>query len=484
MADEPSFIRIGLEVHCQLTSLRTKLFCGCATNYRDAPPNTHTCPVCLGMPGTLPALNGRAVEDSIMVALALNAQVQGRTIFFRKNYYYPDMPKNFQISQYDRAGGVPIATGGSVSIQLDHAEKTIRIRRVQLEEDPGKLVHQGPIDTSPYTLVDYNRSGVALLEIVTEPDLGSPKEARIFLTKLRSILEHLGVSDGRLEGAMRCDANISLAGGRRVEVKNISSFKEVERALNFEIARQRSLLSVGGKVEMETRHWDEVRRVTVTLRAKEEEHDYRYFPESDLVPVMITKEKIEGTKARMPELPDARRERFVGQYKLPSYDAGVLTSDKALADFFEECAKLYSDAKQLSNWVMTDLLRSLHEQNIEIGESKITPRNLIGMIKLIDNGTISGKIAKRVLPEVVKTGKPSDEVVEEMGLIRIASRRKVEEVAEQVFKEYPQAVQDALTDEKAVNFLVGQVMRLTEGRADPQLTNQVIRYKLKGLRQA
>ncbi|MFQ6074598.1 MAG: Asp-tRNA(Asn)/Glu-tRNA(Gln) amidotransferase subunit GatB [Candidatus Bathyarchaeia archaeon] len=477
-------VKIGLETHVQLTSLRSKLFCGCSADYRDAPPNTHVCPVCLGIPGSLPVLNRRAIDDAIMVALALNSEVQRRTLFYRKNYYYPDMPKNFQISQYDKAGGVPLAVGGDITVQVDHAKRVVRVRRIQLEEDPGRLIHLGPIDASPYTLVDYNRSGIALLEIVTEPDLRSPKEARAFLQKLRSILEHLGVSDGGLEGAMRCDANISLAEGKRVEVKNISSFKEVERALNFETVRQRSLIAKGLGVEMETRHWDEARRVTITLRAKEEEHDYRYFPEPDLVPIVISEGQIREIGERMPELPDVRRGRFIKQYGLPPYDAGVLTGDKALADFFEECTELYPDAKRVSNWMMTDLLRSLHEQGLEIGEAEITPQHLAETIRLIDEGTISGKIAKKILPEVVRTGKPPAVVVEEMGLTRIASRERVEELAERVFKEFPKAVQDALTDEEAVHYLVGQVMRLTKGRADPQLTNQVIREKIVRIRES
>jgi len=437
------------------------------------------CPVCLGIPGALPVLNERAVDCAVMAALALNCKVSERMFFFRKNYFYPDMPKNFQISQYDRAGGVPLAVGGYLIVQVDGKRKETRIGRVHLEEDPGKLVHLGTIDESPYTLVDYNRAGIALLEIVTEPDLNSPREARIFLQRLRSILEHLGVCDGSLEGAMRCDANISLAGGTRVEIKNISSFKEVERALSFEIMRQRDMLKKGLGVKRETRHWDETRRITITLRTKEEEQDYRYFPEPDLVPIVITEDFIREIGARMPELPEARIKRFVEAYGLPSYDAGVLVGSKALADFFEECVKLYNKPKEISNWMMSDLLRYLYENDLEIHESKITPKHLVEMIKLIEDGVISGKIGKRVLPEMVLTGRHPSQIVKEKELIRIASREKLEEIVEKVFAENPKAVEDALTDEKAAHFLVGQLMKETKGKADPQLANQIIREKLE-----
>lgn len=475
-------IVIGLEIHCQLTNLKTKLFCGCSADYRSKPPNTFTCPVCLGIPGSLPVVNKKAIDDAIMASFALKSKLSEINMFYRKNYYYPDMPKNFQISQYDRAGGIPIASGGSVNIQVNSIERIIKIGRIQLEEDPGKLVHLGSIDSSPYTLVDYNRAGISLLEIVTEPDLKSPKEARIFLQKLRSIIEHLGISDGRLEGAMRCDANISIGKGKRVEIKNISSFKEVEKALSFEITRQKSMIRKGFIVTMETRHWDDTRRISITLRTKEAEHDYRYFPEPDLVPIVISKELVYKIVKTIPELPDTRRERFVKQYGIPLHDAGVLTSDKALADFFEESVKTYPNAKKIANWVMGDLLRRLHEEDIEINESKITPQKIVEMIKLIDDGTISGKIAKSVLPEIIHTGKSSKEIVNEKNLIRISSLKEIEKLTDQVFKENPKAVEDALTDEKAFHYLVGQLMKLTDGKADPQITNQIIREKLNTVR--
>ena len=479
MPNNRSKTLIGLEIHAQLTSLKTKLFCGCSSNYRGQNPNTLVCPVCFGVPGALPVLNKKAVEFAVMSAIALNCDVSERMFFFRKNYYYPDMTKNFQISQYDHAGGVPLAVGGSLFIEAGKRPKKVRVSRVHLEEDPGRLVHLGSIDRSPYTLVDYNRSGIALLEVVTDPELKSPKEARTLLQKLRSILEHLGVFDGGLEGAMRCDANISLAGGTRVEVKNISSFKEVERALTFEIMRQKDLLQKELAVKRETRHWDETRRITLTLRSKEEEHDYRYFPESDLVPIAITKDFIKKIKERMPELPEARIRRFTATYKIPKYDAKVLVDDKALADFFERSVELYDNAKEVSNWMMSDLLRCLNENNLEIHESKMTPEHLVEMIRLIDREVISGKIGKRILPEIVSTGRRPWQIIEEKGLVKITSREALEETVDRVFKVNLKAVNDALMDEKAVHYLVGQVMKATEGKADPQLANRIIRERLE-----
>jgi len=482
MSNVMESVKIGLEVHTQLTSLKSKLFCGCPSDYRGKEPNTIVCPVCLGLPGALPTLNEKAVKYAIMAALALNCKISDKMIFFRKNYYYPDLPKNFQITQYDRAGGSPLATDGYLYIEDQGISKKVRISRVHLEEDPGRLVHIGSIDQSPYTLVDYNRSGIALLEIVTEPDMRSPREARLFLQKLRNVLEHLGIFDGSLEGSMRCDANISLAGGTRVEIKNITSFKEVERALNFEIVRQKGLINKGIAVKRETRHWDEVRRITVSLRTKEEEQDYRYFPEMDLMPVVISKELIEEVKAEMPELPDERAERFVRMYGLPKYDAKVLVSSKHIADFFEECVKLYNKPKEISNWMMSDLLRYLYENNLELYESKITPQMLVDMIRLIDEGIISGKIAKKILPIMIVSGKDPRRIIEEEGLIKISDEELLNEIAEKVFMENPKAVKDALIDEKAIHYLIGQLMRLTKGKADPALANKIIREKLEKIK--
>ncbi len=477
--DEGLDVKIGLEVHVQLTALKTKLFCGCSANYRGMPPNTLTCPICLGHPGTLPVLNRKAVEHAMMVALALNSSISRQMIFFRKNYFYVDLPKNFQISQYDKAGGVPLSTGGWVEFAVNGEKKKVRIRRIQLEEDPARLTYPGTITTSSYTLVDFNRAGVALLEIVTEPDMETPEEAYFFLQKLRSIVEHLGVSSENMQGSMRCDANISIKGGARVEIKNISSFRDVRRALQYEIIRQKQLLRRGGAAKQETRHWDEDRQITVSLRVKETESDYRYFPEPDLVPVKISEEWISEVASKMPELPDDRRERFTSDYGIPEYDATVLTSNKKIADFFEECCKLYPNPKKVANWIMSDLLRNINETGIDVAEMSITAEQFIDLLKMIDEELISGKIAKRVLREAIRTGRSPRKVVEDEGLLKISDEKMIAKIVDEVFHEFEGAVADAKRDRKAVNFLVGQVMRKTRGRADPEITNKVILSKLE-----
>jgi len=475
-------VKIGLEVHCQLTSLKTKLFCSCSSDYRGKEPNSNVCVICLGHPGTLPKPNKKAIEFAIMAGIALKSNINSKVLFYRKNYFYVDMNKNFQISRYETKGSPPLCTGGYLDISTEGKIKRVRIRRIQLEEDPAKLIHIGPIDLSPYTLVDYNRAGIALLEIVTEPDISSAKEARLFLQKLRSVLEHIGIFDGSLEGAMRCDVNVSIKNGERVEIKNISSFKEVERAINYELSRQFSLISKGEKIVRETRHWDEIRKVTISLREKEEEHDYRYFPEPDIVPIVITQEFIESIKACMPELPDERAERFIKIYGIPQYDAYILTSNKAIADFFEECVRQYGEAKVVSNWIINDLMGILNNRDLEIYESKITPKALVEMLKMVKEGIISGKIGKIILPEIVETGKMPSQIVKEKNMERIYNEELVRQIVEEVFKENKKAVMDALENEEAINFLVGQVMKQTRGRGDPKIVNEIIRMELNKIK--
>ncbi len=473
--------KIGLEIHVQLTSLKTKLFCSCSADYRKSPPNTHVCPVCLGLPGALPTINRKAVEHAIAVCLALNGEVADTLIFERKHYFYPDLPKNYQITQYSK----PICRNGFVEINVKGRSKTIRIRRINLEEDPGRLVYPtGNPLTSPYVLVDYNRSGVALLEIVTEPDMETPEEATFFLEKLRSILEHLGVCDCGLEAAMRVDANISVEGGERVEVKNIGSIKEVERALRYEILRQTQILAKGGKVARETRHWDPVRKVTVTARVKEYEEDYRYMPDPNLPPVPIPLSLVEKVKASLPELPDARVKRFVQEYGLSEKLARVLVyTSKTLADFFEDVVKLYPvKPERTANYIVNDLLNWLKDEDLKPLYTRLKPAHVAKLMKLLDKGVISIRQAKELAEHLVRKGVDPEKWVKEQGFTKIADINLLSKVVEEVFKEYPKAVEDALQKPKAINFLVGMVMRKTRGRADPKLARELVEKKLAELK--
>jgi len=475
LGDEPKPV-IGLEVHVQLTSLRTKLFCGCSADYRGAPPNTHVCPVCLGFPGALPVVNRKAVEQAIQVCLAISGEAAGKLRFDRKHYFYPDLPKNYQITQYLE----PICRGGHVEIDTVRGTKKVRIRRINMEEDPGRIVYPGgsPL-TSPYALVDYNRSGVALLEIVTEPDLESPEEAVEFLEKLRSILEHLGVCECGLEGAMRVDANVSLAGGERVEVKNIGGFHEVKKALAYEITRQRDILLKGGKVRRETRHWDPVRKVTLPARAKETEEDYRYMPDPNLPPVEIPGELVEKLRAALPELPDARAKRLAEQYGLRPGSAKVLVKRKVLADFFEDAARLYrGDYRRMANYLINDLLNWLKDEDLQGLYRKVKPEHLARLMRLLDEGVISIRQAKEMAEPLAKKGVDPEKLVKELGYTRITSREQLEPIVVEVIRENMKAACDAKKNPRAVNFLVGMVMRKTRGRADPALTRRLVEERL------
>ncbi|MBD3227164.1 MAG: Asp-tRNA(Asn)/Glu-tRNA(Gln) amidotransferase subunit GatB [Candidatus Lokiarchaeota archaeon] len=473
-------IKIGLEIHIQLTELNTKLFCGCNADYRDEPPNTYLCPVCLGLPGSLPSVNKRAIEFAIMLALGLDSEIPSRSLFYRKNYFYPDMPKNFQITQYNKAGGVPIGIGGQIPLELDNYERLVNLTRLQIEEDPARISYEGSIISAAESYIDYNRAGITLIEIVTEPDLKTPMEARVFLQKLRSIVEHLGIADLSLEGSMRCDANISLFGGKRVEIKNISSYKDVQKALKSEVIRQKNIYKHDGVIIQETRHWDNEKKRTFTLRTKEEEEDYRYFPEPDLPPIEISDAWINKIKRRMPELPDERIERFVNEYKLPQYDAEVLIiSSKALADFYEQIVSEFGSPKYVSNWIMSDLMRHLNKLNIEIDESKITSSDFVEMLQMIEDGTISGKLAKRILHLMMETGKSPSQIAEKEGLLRIKDKKVILDYIEKVFSTNKKAIEDTKTDPKAIHYLIGQVMKLSRGRCDPGILNKLIRKELK-----
>ena len=467
-------VKIGLEAHCHLTKLKTKLFCRCSADYYDKEPNTNICPVCMGLPGSLPVLNEEAVKHALAIAIALGSKISDKMIFYRKNYFYPDLPKNFQISQYDKAGGQPLALGGQITLK----DTVVRIRRIQLEEDPAKIVYEGSISTSPYALIDYNRSGVALVEIVTEPDLKTPKQAKLFLQKLRAILEHLGVCNCNLEGALRCDANISVRGGYRVEVKNIGSFKDVEKALSFEVTRQKML---GAKKGMETRHWDDVRGITVSLRMKEEEMDYRYFPEADLPPYIITKELIEAVASSLPELPDARRERLIRQYDLPPQSAEILTSHKALTDFFEAAVKGYPSPLKMANWLISDILGYINRNDLDPSALKLKPEDFAAVVKAVEEGQINEQTGKRLMLKAAATGEGvGDKLISAVS--KIKDEASIAKFVDMVFEENVEAVKDALADAKAVNYLIGLVMGISGGKADPHLTRSIIVARLRSMR--
>ncbi|WP_128895792.1 Asp-tRNA(Asn)/Glu-tRNA(Gln) amidotransferase subunit GatB [Longirhabdus pacifica] len=469
---------VGLEVHVELHT-KSKIFCGCSTSF-GAPPNTHTCPICLGHPGVLPVLNKQAVEYAMKAALALNCTVATETKFDRKNYFYPDSPKAYQISQFDK----PIGEHGWIEIEIEGKKKRIGITRLHLEEDAGKLTH---MESGFGSLVDFNRVGTPLIEIVSEPDIRTPEEAKLYLEKLKSILQYCDVSDVKMEeGSLRCDANISIRPfgqekfGTRAELKNMNSFRGVQKGLEYEEIRQAEVLNSGNNVVQETRRWDDAQNITISMRGKEESHDYRYFPDPDLVTVIIEDEWKQAVLGSIPELPDARKERYSSEYNLPSYDAEVITASKWLADFFEESLKYTKDAKAVSNWMMGELLGYVNANNLELSKLIITGKGLGEMINLIEKGTISSKIAKQVFKDMLETGKQPQQIVEEKGLVQISDEGAIKSIVEQVVAANPKSVEDFKNGkDRAVGFLVGQVMKETKGKANPGLVNKIIKQCLQ-----
>ncbi|MDP2920930.1 MAG: Asp-tRNA(Asn)/Glu-tRNA(Gln) amidotransferase subunit GatB [Candidatus Omnitrophota bacterium] len=470
-------IVIGLEVHLQLNT-KSKVFCGCSTDF-GSEPNTQVCPVCLGFPGSLPVLNRRALELGAKVAIALKCQIAKKIRFDRKNYFYPDLPKDYQISQFNQ----PLAQRGNIAIILGEKEKNIRVRRVHLEEDTGKLFHQK--DSS---LIDFNRSGMPLLEIVSEPDISSPEEAYLYLTALKSILEYIDVSDCNMEeGSLRCDANISLRKkgekelGVKTEIKNMNSFRGVKLALEYEAVRQKDVLEEGGKIRQETRLYNPGKGVTEPMRSKEEAHDYRYFPEPDLAPFDFGEDILKTIEKDMPELPEPKKNRFIKDYGLSNYDAGVIVSDRETADYFERCAKLYKNPKIIANWLMGDILAYMKEKSVHMRDLNLKPERLSGMLKMIDSGAITGKIAKTLLIEMIQTGRGPEDIVKEKGLEQITDADSLEIAIREVISENPKSVEDFKGGkDSAIMFLMGKVMQKTKGRANPNKANEMLRKRLKG----
>ena len=477
---------IGLEVHSQMLT-ETKTFCGCSTKFGN-PPNSNVCPVCLGMPGVLPVLNKRLVEFAIKMGLATGCRIAPSSIFARKNYFYPDLPKGYQISQYEE----PICSGGNVEIEnADGTKKRIRLVRIHMEEDAGKSIHDQDVDT----LVDLNRCGVPLLEIVSEPDINTPVEAHLYLQQIKKIVTYLGICDGNMEeGSLRCDANVSLRLrgdtklGTKTEIKNMNSFRNVERALDVEIERQYLLLESGARVVQETLLYDANTNDVRPMRSKEEANDYRYFPDPDLVPILVNQSWIEEVKSGQPELPMERRNRYMLDYSLPKYDADILTGERNIAEYYENVAqnlKLKSkDAyKQASNYVMTDVLRVVNENGIRINEFGITPSHLSRMIDLINEGTISTKIAKEVFEEMLQSGQAPDTIVEKKGLRQVSDSSEIEKAVDDVLRSNPDEVQRYLGGkDKLFGFFVGETMKKTRGKANPKMLNELMRQKLENLR--
>jgi aspartyl-tRNA(Asn)/glutamyl-tRNA(Gln) amidotransferase subunit B len=473
---------VGLEVHAQILT-QSKMFCGCSTDYLTAPPNSHTCPVCLGMPGSLPVINRRAVEATIRTAIALNCDIPEFSKFDRKNYFYPDLPKGYQISQYD----LPFSRNGYLEFDVKGEARRSGITRVHLEEDTGKLQHAGAIETAQSSLVDFNRAGVPLMEIVSEPDLRSADEAREYVMRLRAILQYIGVNNGDMEsGQLRCDANVSLRPfgqaefGTKVEVKNMNSFRAIHRAIEFEIGRQTEVLDSGGRLVQETRGWNDARGLTVSQRTKEFAEDYRYFPEPDLPPLEVSRAWVDEIRATLPELPAARRERFMTSYGLTPYDASLLTSSKPMAAYFEETVRLGAPAKAAANWILSDFSRLLNADHKEIEQSSIKPTHLQQLIGLIDSGTISGKMAKETFEVMYHAPDPGPALTALKGSSQISGDAELEAIADQVIAENARSVADFKAGKaQALKFLIGQGMKISKGRANPQRLEASLREKIK-----
>ncbi len=489
-------IKIGLEIHCQLTRLDTKLFCGCFSNYRDIKPNENTCPICLGLPGSLPLLNKKAVEYASMMCISLNCNIPEKITFYRKNYFYPDLPKNFQITQYNSYELSSIGYDGLISYYNDKVEpdregktkdKTVRIKRIQLEEDPGKIIYEeNNSKLNNYCLIDYNRAGVALVEIVTEPDFGNANDVRLFLNKITNIFEYLGVSDPNLEGAVRCDVNVSVKGGKKVEIKNISSFKDVEKSIFYEITRQKTLSMHEISVKSETRHWDEKRKITIPARKKEEEDEYKYFPEPDIPRIVLGSDYREKIKNNMPELPIERLKRYVDIHKLSDQVSDILINNKKVSDFYEESLKIYNSPKEISNWIVNELLSKTNElEKDESTDNKsntnrgfishVTPQQIADIAKLVEEKSINRNIAKDIFGKSIKTGESPLKLIENLEIEKIRDSETIRKHIGEVLGNEKHLIDQSSTNPNVANFILGKIMKKTSGRADPQLTLKLIK---------
>lgn len=470
---------IGLEVHAQLTT-KTKMFCSCSTKF-GGPPNTQVCPVCMGLPGVLPVINKRAVEYALRLAMALGCKINKTSVMARKNYFYPDLPKNYQISQYE----IPIAEGGAIEIEVNGRKKRINLVRIHMEEDAGKLIHD---EKQPYSYVDFNRAGTPLLEIVSAPEISSPEEAVAYLKTLRRILRYLEICDGNMEeGSLRCDANVSVRPkgsekfGTKVELKNMNSFKHVEKALSYEIKRQIGLLLEGKPVVQETRLYDETTHTTHPMRGKEEAHDYCYFPDPDLIEIEIDEKMFQKVKQELPELPDVKKEKFISNYGLTPYEVDILIEEKSLAEFFEKTVSIYPNPKAISNFMLSEVLRYLNRDNIDIKDSKLTPSHLAELLFLVEQNIISITIAKQIFPEVYEKGLSPKKLIEERGLVQESSEEKLRTICEEVLAENQVEVEKYRAGKKGLlGFFVGQVLKKTQGKANPKVVNKILQELLEG----
>jgi aspartyl-tRNA(Asn)/glutamyl-tRNA(Gln) amidotransferase subunit B len=499
--DEGEKIKIGLEIHCQLTRLNTKLFCGCFSNYRDIKPNENTCPICLGLPGSLPLLNKKAVEYASMMCISLDCNIPEKINFYRKNYFYPDLPKNFQITQYNSYELSSIGYDGLISYYNDDVEsdgvgkpkeKVVKIKRIQLEEDPGKIIYEeNNSKINNYCLIDYNRAGVALVEIVTEPDFENANDVRLFLNKITNLFEYLGVSDPTLEGAVRCDVNVSIKGGKKVEIKNISSFKDVERSIFYEITRQKTLSLHEISVKSETRHWDEKRKITIPARSKEEEDEYRYFPEPDIPRIVLGSSYKEKIKEKMPELPTERLKRYINIHKLSTHTSNILVNNKSVSDFYEESLKIYNSPKEVSNWIVNELLSKTNdlEKNEMVANNKssknrgfsaqATPQQIADIAKLVDEKSVNRNIAKDIFNKSIKTGESPLKLIENRKIEKIKDSKIIMDYIDEVLSNEQHLIGQSTANPNVANFILGKIMKKTGGRVDPQLTLKLIKYSIE-----